>query len=580
VNRLRLRFRQVWLADFEFGGPPGDPQQPRCLVAHELFSGLTVRMWEDEMRSATGPPYAVSDDALFIAFYASAEFKCHLPLGWTLPENAIDLYAEFRVHTNGQTLVAGKGLLGALTYFGLDAMAACEKDSMRELAMRGGPYTAEEKRALLDYCAEDVDALRRLLPAMLPTLDIDRALIRGDYMKALARMEHTGVPLDAEYLEQVRAEWDNMKLALVARIDKDFDVFEGATFKRDRFEQFIRAGGISWPRLASGQLQLDEETFRAMARAYPVIGPLHDLRVSLGQLRLAELEVGTDGRNRTMLSAFSTRTGRNAPSTTRFVFGPAKWIRGFIRPAPRMALAYIDYVSEEFGIAAALSRDMNMRAAYATGDPHLAFAVQAGAAPPDATRDTHGEVRDRFKACNLGVLFGMGALTLGQQVSLPTPYARDLIRVHQETYSRYWRWSNGAVDHAMLLRGLHTVFGWRIGVGPDSRPASLRNWPVQSTGAEILRLAACMLTDAGICVCAPVHDAFLIQAPLDLIKEHVRLTKALMVEAARIVLGGFELRTDVTIIRYPDRFMDKRGAKMWTEVQRLLAERSGQGRPR
>jgi hypothetical protein len=50
----------------------------------------------------------------------------------------------------------------------------------------------------------------------------------------------------------------------------------------------------------------------------------------------------------------------------------------------------------------------------------------------------------------------------------------------------------------------------------------------------------------------------------------VRLARALMVEAGRIVLGGFELRIDEVIIRYPDRFKDKRGARMWSEIAALL----------
>lgn len=525
------------------------------------------------MRGAVRPPYSVSRDALFVAFYASAEFKCHLSLGWALPENVIDLYAEFRVLTNGRLLTAGNSLAGAMTYFGLDAMSVVEKEAMRELAMRGGAYTYEEKARLLDYCAGDVDALRRLLAVVMPTLDIDRALLRGDSMKALARMEHTGVPLDSAYLQTVCDDWSAIRLGLIERVDASYQVFDGETFKRDRFERFVLANDLPWPRLPTGELQLDKETFRSMARAFPIVAPLQELRVSLAELRLTDLEVGADGRNRTMLSSFSTRTGRNAPSTTRFVFGPAKWIRGFIRPPPGTALAYVDYSSQEFGIAAACSDDPNMIAAYETGDPHLAFAVQAGAAPPNATKESHEHVRDRFKACNLGVLYGMGAFTLGRQVALPTPFARDLLRVHQDTYRRYWRWSNAAVDHAMLFGGLHTVFGWRIATGVDSRPASLRNWPVQSTGAEILRLAACLLTSAGISVCAPVHDAFLIQAPLDVIEEQVCATQALMVEAGRIVLDGFELRTDAKIIRHPERFMDKRGAKMWAVVADLIAQR-------
>jgi len=56
---------------------------------------------------------------------------------------------------------------------------------------------------------------------------------------------------------------------------------------------------------------------------------------------------------------------------------------------------------QEFGIAAALSRDPNMMAAYASGDPYLAFAKQCGAAPADATKQSHKAVREQFKACVL-----------------------------------------------------------------------------------------------------------------------------------------------------------------------------------
>ena len=69
------------------------------------------------------------------------------------------------------------------------------------------------------------------------------------------------------------------------------------------------------------------------------------------------LAVGGDGRNRTMLSPFGTVTARNAPSTTKFIFGPSVWLRGLIKPAEGYGLAYIDWSQQEFAIAAALSGD-------------------------------------------------------------------------------------------------------------------------------------------------------------------------------------------------------------------------------
>jgi hypothetical protein len=89
--------------------------------------------------------------------------KCHLALGWPMPENVIDLYTEFRNRTNGIPTVAGAGLLGALIELGIDCMDATEKDDMRQLAIRGGPWTEAEKAALLEYCESDVAALPKLL---------------------------------------------------------------------------------------------------------------------------------------------------------------------------------------------------------------------------------------------------------------------------------------------------------------------------------------------------------------------------------------------------------------------------------
>ena len=108
---------------------------------------------------------------------------------------------------------------------------------------------------------------------------------------------------------------------------------------------------------------------------------------------------------------------------------------------------------------------------------------------------------------------------------------------------------------------------------------SLRNFPMQANGAEMLRLACCLATEAGIEVCAPVHDAVLICAPLDRMDADVERMRACMAEASRIVLDGFQLATDAYVVRYPDRYMDERGAVMWQRVMALLdrAEAGAEG---
>jgi hypothetical protein len=563
-----LPFHEIWAVDFEFGAQPGENPDPVCLVAWELRSGRKLRIWRDEF--GVTPPYPTGPNVLFVAYYASAEIGCHLALGWPVPERILDLFTEFRNHTNGLPTLSGAGLLGALTHFGLDGMGAVEKDEMRTLALRGGPWSVTEKIALLDYCESDVAALARLLPVMLPYIDLPRALLRGRYMAAVARMERHGVPLDTATLERLRRHWSDIQDQLIAEIDSDYGVYDGRTFKSDRFAAYLVRQGIPWPRHESGHLDLGDETFREMARAYPIVAPLHELRATLSKMRLSDLAVGKDGRNRTLLSAFRARTGRNQPSNTKSIFGPSVWLRGLIKPPPGYGIAYIDWQQQEFGIAAALSGDLLMIDAYRTGDPYLAFAKQVGAAPEGATKATHKVVREQFKATVLAVQYGMGADALAQRIGQLPIRARELLRLHRETYRVFWRWSDAAVDYAMLTGRLHTVFGWRVQVPPVANHRSLRNFLMQANGAEMLRLACCLGTERGIQVGAPVHDAVLICAPLDCLDAEVARMQDAMCEASRITLGGFELGTDAIVVRYPDRYMDERGAVMWQRVMALL----------
>jgi hypothetical protein len=568
-----LPYKEIWCVDFEFGIKPGGNPEPVCLVGYEIRSGRKIRLWHNELSDV--PPYPTGPDALFIAYYASAEIGCHLALGWPVPERILDLFTEFRNLTNGLPTVAGSGLIGALSHHGLDSIGAAEKTEMRDLVLRGGPWTAVEQEAILDYCESDVMALARLLPAMLPQIDLPRALLRGRYMAAAARMERNGVPIDTATLGLLRGRWTDIQDQLIADIDQDYGVFDGRTFKTARFAGWLARNNIPWPCLESGQLDLSDDTFREMARSYLAVAPLRELRVALSQMRLSDLAVGPDGRNRTLLSAFRARTGRNQPSNTRFIFGPAAWLRSLIQPPVGYGLAYVDWAQQEFGIAAALSGDPLMLEAYRSGDPYLTFAKQAGAAPPEATKATHREVRELFKACVLAVQYGMGPDSLALRIGQPLIKARELLRLHRETYRVFWAWSDAAVDHAMLFGHLDTVFGWRVHVPPDPNDRSLRNFPMQANGAEMLRLACCLATERGIEVCAPVHDAVLICAPLDQLEQDLAGMRAAMAEASRVVLAGFELGTDAEIVTYPSRYMDERGVVMWGKVMAVLAECGG-----
>jgi hypothetical protein len=674
------------------------------------------------------PPFLPDNKTLFVAYYASAELGCYLALDWTMPARILDLFAEFRCLTNGLTIPCGNGLLGALAYYGLDALAAAEKEEMRQLALRGGTYSPAERQALLAYCQTDVDSLANLLSAMLPEIDLPRALLRGRYMAAAARMEWAGVPIDLEKLRGLRANWEHVKSRLIREVDRDYGVFvptgqrlinpesrlgaailqeaeennvdpcrladavdlvwreereanaevfaarraarkeTGLTharinaweddggdhsawpgldakarelarvypalgigtgytsdggydsadyagqlwellrdhhetnrakydpdilrraaelvlsspvgedlgpmsFSSERWAEFLIRRGIPWPCLPSGSLALDDDTFREMARAYPAeIGPIRELRHTLSQMRLQELAVGDDGRNRYLLSAFRSKTGRNQPSNSKAIFGPSAWLRSLICPAEGRAIAYADWSAQELGIAARLSNDTAMQEAYLSGDPYIYLARRAGAVPPDATKKTHPAEREQFKVVSLGVLYGLSAEGLARKLGVPACRGRELLRMHQETFRRFWAWSDQVEMTGMLTGELRTVFGWTLRAGTDANPRSLRNFPMQANGAEMLRLACCLATERGITVCAPIHDALLVEGALEEIETVVQRTQDAMREASEIILDGFALRTDAKIVRYPERYVDERGKGMWETVSRLLSQ--------
>ena len=391
-------------------------------------------------------------------------------------------------------------------------------------------------------------------------------------MKAVSCIQMNGTSIDTDTLEKLEKHWAAIQDRLIAAIDSDYGVYDGRTFKASRWEDYLETNNIPWPRLESGRLDMRDDTFREMARTYVEVAPIRELRSALSGMRLNSLQVGDDGRNRCLLSPFRARTGRNQPSNSKFIFGPSVWLRGLIRPKPGWGVASVDWSQQEFGIAAALSADPEMLAAYRSGDPYLAFAIQAGAAPKTATRKTHEAEREQFKACVLAVQYGMGEASLAAKINQPVARARQLLALHRHTYRKFWKWSDSAVDEAVLGGRLWAGFGWQIHTRDQLNDRSLRNFPMQANGAEMLRIACILLTEEGIRVCAPIHDALLIEAPLDELDQAIATTKSLMLEASRIVLDGFELGSDVKVVRYPDRYMDKRGVVMWDKVMSLIEE--------
>jgi DNA polymerase-1 len=586
-----LPFREIWCVDTEYypgagrnnGGKEGDPQTPLCLVAYEMRSRRLIRLWQDELRELRFPPYRLDADALFVGYGLAAEFGTHLALSWGEPACALDLLVEYRHYQNDGSVESGdreKGfysLAGALRYFCEDELDVARKETMRDRILDGPPFSVQERRDITDYCEGDVNpALPRLMAHLVPTIrSLPHAMLRAKFQWVMAKVERRGIPLDLPLLTRIRRRWTHIRTDLVRELDR-FGIYEikdgAAHWRKARFAEFIEHNRMPWPRLESGALDEADETFREMEGRYPFIGPLRELRYSLSKLRLNDLKIGCDGRNRTPLWAFGTKTARNAPSASAYVFGPAKWIRLNVAPPPGQALIHRDYCQQEVRIAAVLSGDTELLAACESGDVYLGIARQLGFLADSMSAAETEAVRTLFKTVVLGIQYGLGARSLAVRTGLSLYEAAEILARLRARFRGFEAFGQRVLDHAGLELELRTPFGWVMQCPPGTNPRTIRNFPMQSTGSEILHAACIMAERRSIPIIAPVHDAIMVETAAGDAEEVSAALDRVMRDASAVVLRGYELPTDDQVVRPGEHYRDKRGIEMWNTVTRLVAK--------
>ena len=302
------QFREVWVVDTEFRRSPGGLPEPVCCVcAKELKTGREVRLWTEH---GAPQPFSTGPENLFIAHYSSAEWVSFLSLGWVPPANVIDTYVEGRVLTNGMPgrkdatdKSEGRrrrcGLTHLAAMYGISAISDAMKDAGRELAMKGAPWSEDEQAALMTYCMTDVETCSEVFMAMLPAITapthgLAQAMIRGRYMRACARMEVTGIPVDVDLIRRFKANWRSMRQQLIELVDPGrYDCFMDGKFSKEMLEQLIdRLGITDWPRTPTGQLSTERTLFRDMAARYPELEELKELYSTLQSMKEFNLGLG------------------------------------------------------------------------------------------------------------------------------------------------------------------------------------------------------------------------------------------------------------------------------------------------
>lgn len=231
--------------------------------------------------------------------------------------------------------------------------------------------------------------------------------------------------------------------------------------------------------------------------------------------------VGQDSRVRVWLNPYGAQSARFQPKATGFIPLKSAWMRSLIVPASGRACCGVDYSSQEFLIAALVSKDENMMKAYESGDVYLYFAKLAGAVPWEGKKEDYKKERDLFKATTLGISYSMGANALALKLSddigreVPVEEAQELINKFAEAYPKYAQWVEDIrYNYYNIYKHIKLPDGW-IMFGDNDNKRSVSNVYIQGLGSSILRKAIAIAQDKGLEVIFPLHDALYIEYPQD-----------------------------------------------------------------
>jgi|GEM_PF-1068439 len=572
-------FNNLIVVDYEFISKDGEIPIPICYVGKNLSTGEYYRHWITGEEKT--PEYPIDKKSLFIAYMLNAEMGCHLALNFNFPTYKLDLFPEFRSMTNGlklpfQTPKDGTSLINVCNFLGISTPGVDYKKSMREEILKGSSpldYLEKSQKNILDYCQKDVDMTSELFLKLKPKINLKTALLHGEYMGAIARMENLGIPLDMGKFTKLQECWDIIVDELVWRVNEEYGFYEKVKdkwiLKRKLVTEWIIKQGIPWRLTPTGLPVLEVDYLEEQAEIYPELKHFAEVERARGQLKLKNFPVGKDGRNRASLMPYRTITARNAPSSAKYIFGPSVWVRNNIAPPENYAVSYIDYSQQEIAIAAKLSNDPNLLSDYNSGDVYTTFGRNINIIPQEGNKTTHPKERALMKTCFIGINYGMGPYGFAAKTKTSMFEAKAFMSSLKRRYSRFFQWRDSFVDSGILSGYVKTSWGWKFHTKAMERINTLRDWPMQTIGAEITQLAICLCFTNGVEVIAPVHDAIMIQAPISEIEEKVRIARKCMEDASEYVLG-FRIRTDEKTVCYPDHYNDPRGDWMWNKIWEIL----------
>ncbi len=405
------------------------------------------------------------------------------------------------------------------------------------------------------YAAEDADITLQLHQHLWPRLRqvpmLEKLLrdVEMPLVPVLSRIERNGVKIDAAMLRRQSSELGLRMLEL----EQQAHDLAGQPFNLASPMQIqeILFGKLQLPVLKKtpkGQPSTGEEVLQELALDYPLPRVILEHR-GIAKLKstyadkLPEMIDPRSGRVHTCYHQAVAATGRLSSSDPNLQNIPIRTqegrrIRQAFVPETGYVMVSADYSQIELRIMAHLSQDPGLLRAYTQGhDVHRATAAEVFGVAPDQVSD---DMRRNAKAINFGLIYGMSAFGLAQQLKIDRSAAQEYIALYFARYPGVKEFMDRTRAQAHTLGYVETVFGRRLYLPEINASNQQRrqyaertaiNAPMQGTAADLIKLAM-LAVDNWICTSGDdvkmimqVHDELVFEvhtAGVDAAKGHIR----------------------------------------------------------
>ena len=488
----------------------------------------------------------------------------------------------------------------------------------------------KNSESIVKYCENDVKYLPDLLESMLTKVCpkyltreefINIAINRANYSARTAIMVTNGYPVDIESLNRLT---ENIpKIMQEARLDINKVLLENnlpELFKEHKYVRGKYAGTsewnfkqketieyilqnydtTNWEKTDKGAISLSEDALHSrgaskhnfkptvldqLARWKALESSLRGLKEPVKATNKTLFDhIGSDARIRPYFGIFGSQSSRSQQTATSFIFLKSAWVRCLVQPAKGFCIIGADYSSQEFLLSAVISKDKAMEEAYNSGDVYLNFACTSGIitdpmpkfGTPEykAFKSKFDNERNTCKSLVLGLSYMMGAVSLARKLTQDSKTgreytvdeAKELKTLFHKAYPLFTQWQEGLITrYREYKEPIVLPCGWKMyGQNPNFR--SVGNFPIQGTGASIMRKAVELCQDSGLKVIMTLHDAIYVEAKLEDEKLYSELLNKYMKQAFKYYFPNSEIRVDTKSWGFGTKSpyqIDPRGLKEW-----------------